>query len=158
MHAVEALALAPVGAGLGAEAVRDPRELLGKLGLVEDLVGVEAAEGDLGGSDQAEVRVGDRVDLGLGPSWIEADSGEDFRFGEVRGGVGDEAVREQQVEREALEAEFEEHRFVFEKVELGPGDAGTALEIDEVEPCPDLDVVERRKIEGRDRAHTAELA
>ena len=54
-------------AGLGAEAVREADVLDRQLGLVEDLVGVHPAEGDLGGADQAEVGVLDRVDLGLRP-------------------------------------------------------------------------------------------
>ena len=65
VHAVEALALAAVRAGLGAEAVREAGVLHRQRLLVEDLVREEPAERDLGRADQAQVGVRDRVDLRL---------------------------------------------------------------------------------------------
>ena len=65
VDAVEPAAGPARGAGLGAEAVRQPDVLDRQRGLVEDLVGVHPAQGDLGGADQAQVGVLDRVDLRL---------------------------------------------------------------------------------------------
>ena len=55
-----------------------PTYLMGNSALVEQLVGVHAAQGDLGGADQAEVGVLDRVDLGLDPSGRESDALQDL--------------------------------------------------------------------------------
>src|SRR5215472_4344523 len=51
MDPVKTFALAPVRSGLGAEAVREPRELQGELLLVENRVRVETPERDLRGTD-----------------------------------------------------------------------------------------------------------
>ena len=61
-----------------------PTYFSGSCGLVEDLVGVHPAQGDLGGADQAEVGVLDRVDLRLGAPGREADAFQDRRCGPGR--------------------------------------------------------------------------
>ena len=55
VHAVQAARRAARGAGLGAEAVADAAQLDRQLLGVEDLVGVHAAERDLGRRHQAQV-------------------------------------------------------------------------------------------------------
>ena len=84
MDAVQPLAGPAARAGLGAEAVREADILDGQLRLVEHLVGVHAAQGDLGRADQAQVRILDGVDLGLGPARREADAFQDLVAGQVR--------------------------------------------------------------------------
>ena len=84
VDAVQPLARPARRAGLGAEAVREADVLQGQVGLVEDLVGVHPAQRDLGGADQAEVGVLDRVDLRLRPPGREADPFEDASCGPGR--------------------------------------------------------------------------
>ncbi len=72
------------GAGLGPEAMRQPDVLDGQVRLVEDLVGVHSAQRDLGGADQAEVGVLDRVDLRFDPARREPDPLQDTDYGPGR--------------------------------------------------------------------------
>ena len=65
VDAVQAARVAARRPGLGAEAVRQADVLERQSRLVEDLVAVHAAERDLGRGDQAQVGVGDAVDLRL---------------------------------------------------------------------------------------------
>ena len=107
------------GAGLGAEAVRQPDVLDRQLALVEDLVGVHAAQGDLGGADQAQVGVLDRVDLRLGPSGREADPFQDTVAGQVGRDDRREPGGDQFSEGELLKGQVEQHGVVLEEVEAG---------------------------------------
>ena len=77
MNPVEALALAPMGAGLGSETMGDAGHAHGQVGLVEDTVDPQAAQGDLCGTHQAEVVILDGVDIGFLAAGIETKPGQD---------------------------------------------------------------------------------
>ena len=63
-----------------------------------------------------------------------------------------EAFREQHVQRVTLQASSKQHGVVLEKVKAVAGDAGAALEVDQVELFAQRDVVERLEVElGRRR-------
>ena len=68
VDAIQAARVAARCAGLGAEAVRQADVLQRQFEFVEDLVAVHAAQRDLGRGDQAQVGVGEGVDLPLSGS------------------------------------------------------------------------------------------
>ena len=129
----------------------------GQSGLVEDLVGVHPAQGDLGGADQAEVGVLDRVDLRLLPAGVEADPLQDADPGQVGGDDGDESPPRQLPDGELLEGHLQQDRVVLEEVEPGARDLAAGLEVDQVERLADLDVVLRLEVERPGGADLAEL-
>ena len=73
MHAVEPLARLTRGPRLGPEAVRYAYILNWKAGLVDGLPRVHPAQGDLGGADERQVGLFDRIDLRLRAARVEAD-------------------------------------------------------------------------------------
>ena len=144
VDAVQALALASVSTRLGAEAVRQTRELDRKIVLVHDRVGVHPAEGDLGRPDQAQVVVRDRVDLRLFATRVVADAGDDLGPRDVGRSVQCEALALHRVESEALQGMLEQHGLVLEEVPLLARDLPAALEVDEIELRGDLEVIPGR--------------
>ena len=70
--------------------------------------------------------------------------------------VGVKPSLHQHVERVALQGQFQQHGVVLEEVEAVAGDAGPALEVDQVELLGQLDVVQRLEIELRQRRLAAE--
>jgi hypothetical protein len=119
--------------------------------LVENLVGVHPAQGNLGGSDQAEVGLLDRVDLRLLASGVEADPFEDAHPGEVGGDDRDVTATGQLADGELLERQLQEDRVVLEEVESCARDLSAGLEVDQVEALADLDVILRLEVEGLGR-------
>ena len=83
VNAVDAARGPAVGTRLGAEAVADAAQLDRQRIGVERLVGVEPAERDLRGPDQAEFGVFDAVDLRLRPARQETDAVQNPILGEV---------------------------------------------------------------------------
>ena len=158
VHAVEPPAGPAGGAGLGAEAVRQADVLDRQAGLVEDLVGVHPAQRDLGGADQAEVGVLDRIDLRLVPARREPDPLQDLIAGQVGSDDGREPGRDQFSEGELLEGQVQEHGVVLEEIKAGAADLAAGLEVDQVEGLAELDVVLGREVERAGRADLAELA
>src|SRR5262249_36342836 len=158
VHAVEAAALLARGAGLGAEAVRDARHAHGQRRDVEHLVVVEAAESDLRGADQVEVGAGERVDLRLVAARRDGEAVDDLPPRDVGRQVGHVAGADRALEREALERQIEQHGLAAQEVPLLAGDARAALEVEEVEPLADREVVARREVEAPRLAYAAQLA
>ena len=78
VHAVEPAAGPSGGPGFGAETVREAHVLDRQVRLGQDIVGVHPAQGDLGGADQAEVAVLDRIDLRLFAARREPDPLQDI--------------------------------------------------------------------------------
>ena len=146
------------GARLGAEAVRQPDVPDGQLAFVEQLVGEHAAQRDLGGADQAEVAVLDRVDLRLDPSGGEPDAFQNTVTGKIGSDDGREPGSDQGSDRELLKCQLQEHGVVLEKVEAGARDLAAGLEVDQVEGLAELDMVLDREVESPRRADLAELA
>ncbi len=120
-----------------------PASWIGSSSSWSDGVGVEAAERDLRGADQAQVLVRERVDLRLRAARVVAEAVHDRGPREVGRDVGREALLEHHVEREALERELEQHRLVLQVVELLAGHLGAAVEVEQVELRAELHVIER---------------
>ncbi len=158
VHAVEALALAAVRPGFGAEAVRDAGELARQIAFGEQRVEEEAAERDLRGAHQTEIGVGDRVDLRLVAARVVAEAVDDLGLREVGRRVQLEAVGAQHLDREPLERQLEQHGFVLQVVELGARHLGAGLEVDEVVFLGELEMIERLEREVRRFAVAADLA
>ena len=158
VHAVEPAALASGRARLGAEAVRDAGEAERKRSLLEDLVGVQAAQRDLGRSDQVEIHPRNRIDLRLGAARAEGEAVDDGLARQIGRREGRVAATHHGVEREALERQVEQHRLVLQEVELLPGDLRPRLEVDQRELLPERDVIERIEGEPARRTHAAQLA
>ena len=124
------------GAGLGAEAVRQADVFARQVRLVEDLVAVHAAERDLGRGDQAQVAVGDAVDLPrlrVRVARHEADAFQHVDAGQVRRDDRRVALFNERLHGVLDEGQFQQHGLVLEEVELLPGDRGPGLEIGQVE-------------------------
>ena len=85
--------------------------------LVQDLVGEHSAQGDLGGADQAEVGVLDRIDLRLDPARREPDPLQDTIAGQVGRDDGREPGVDQFSQGELLECQVEEDGVVLEEIE-----------------------------------------
>ena len=134
-----------------------PTYFLGRSASAKNVVGVHPAQGDLGGADQAEVGIRDRIDLRLLASRVEPDPFEDRNACEVGGDDRREAVPDERGHRELLQREIEEHGVVFEEVEPVARDFATAFEIDEVERLANLDVVFRLEVENARGADFAEF-
>ena len=134
-------------AGFRAEAVGEAGVFEGQRGGVEDLVFLRAAQRDLGRGDEAQVAVFDRINLRFGPAGQKADPRKHFVPGQVGRGEEREAVGPQFLQRELHEAQLQQHGLVLEEVEAVAGDPGAGLEVDEVEPLHQLDVVEGLEIE-----------
>ena len=83
VHAIKAAAGPAGGPRFGAETVREPDVLERQVGLGEDIVGVHPAQRDLGGADQAQVAVLDRIDLRLLAAGGEPDALQDIITGQV---------------------------------------------------------------------------
>ena len=158
VDAVKSAAGAAVGAGLDAEAMAEARDEEGQAFGGDDCVHEDAAEGDLGGGDEAEVEAVDAVDLGLLAAGIEAGAFEDAHAGEVRRGVEDESLAGQGFEGEPAQGEFQKDRLVLEEEEVGPGDLGRAVEVHETERLAEGDVVLGRKVKAGNPAPSAEFA
>ena len=127
-----------------------PTYRFGSSRLVEDLVLVHAAEGDLGGGDQAQVGVGDRVHLPgvrVRVAGHEADAFEHLDAGEVRRDDRREPGLHRRLHGVLHEGDFEQRGLVLEEVELLPGDLGAGLEVGEVERLAQGDVVLRLEVE-----------
>ena len=116
------------------------------------------AQRDLGGADQAEVAVLDRIDLRFVPARREPDPLQDTITGQVGRDDGSESRVDQFSERELLECQVEEDGVVLEEVEAGPADLAGGLEIDQVEVLAQLDVVLGLEVELAGRADFADLA
>ena len=157
MDSIQSLARPTRRAGLGAEAVRDPDVLQRQRGLVEDVIGVHPAEGNLGRADQTKVGVLDGVDLRLGPARVESDPFEDRDPGEVGGCDRSKPGLDQRVERELLKRQVKQHGVVLEEVEPIPRDLAAGLEVDQIQGPADLDVVLGREVEGLRHSHPAQL-
>ena len=116
------------------------------------------AQGDLGGADQAEVGVLDRIDLRLVPARREPDPLQDTIAGQVGRDDGREARVDQFSQGELLERQVEQDGVVLEEVEAGPADLAAGLEVDQVEVLAQLDVVLGLEVEDAGRADLADLA
>ncbi len=145
MHAVEAAGGLAVGPGLGAEAVADAADLERQFVGLEDPLVKCAAERDLGRGDEREVGAGDRVDLRLVATRHEARALEDRVAGEIWRGHHREAFPHQEVDRVALQGQFQEHRVVHQKVEAVARDAGARLEVEEFQVLAERDMIAGRK-------------
>ena len=141
VHAVQPLGELSRGSGLATEAVRDAGQPEGQGRLVQDLAGMVAAQGDLGGADQAGALALDGVDVGLRAAGIEADALEDLGLGYVRRDEGGEALLLQDVQGEADQGKLQEHALVLQVVELRAGHPGGRVEVQDVELLAQLDVV-----------------
>ena len=119
---------------------------------------MHAPQGDLGGADQAEVGVLDRVDLRLHAAGRESDALQDGITCQVGCDDGCKSGADQFPDRELLEGQVQEHRVVLEEVEARAGHLAAGLEVDQVEGLAELDVVLDREVEGARGADLAELA
>ena len=155
MHAIQPAGRPAVGAGLGAEAMADAAVLERQSLFFQDLVGQHAAQRDLGRGHQAQVAVGDAVDLRLRAARHEADALQDFVAGQVGRDRRRETFADQQVDGVALQGQVEQHGVVLEEVEAVAGDLRPGLEIDQVELLAQLDVVQRLEVELRQRRFAA---
>ena len=121
---------------------------------------MHAAQGDLGGGDQAQVGVGHHVDLpclrrsGRGD---EADALEHFDAGQVRRDDRREAVREKRVHGVLHQGQFEQDRLVLEEVELLPRHAAPASKSARSSDSAQRDMVFGREVEGAARPSANDL-
>ena len=152
VNAVEAAAGPAGGPGLGPEAMRQTHVLDRQVGLVQDLVRVHSAQGDLGGADQAEVGILDRIDLRFDPARREPDPLQDMITCQIGRDDGGKSGVDQFSDRELLERQIEQDGVVLEEVEAGAADLAAGLEIDQVEVLAELDVVLRLEVERAGRA------
>src|SRR5262249_32879410 len=141
MHTIQATGIAAGSAGFGAEAVGQADVAEREFGFVENLVHVQAAEGDLGGGDEAEGGVFDGGDLRFGATGDEADAFEDIDLGHVGRDDGGEAGLGKLAHRILDEGDLKQGCFVLEEVELRADDGGACLEVAEVEFFAKSDVV-----------------
>ena len=128
--------------------MRNARESYRKFVLGEDLVGIHAAECNLRGSDQAEIMIGDRIDLAFLAAGAEPEAFDHVRPRDIGCDDRNESARQELVEGEALEREFEQRGLSFQIVEFLARDLCSALEIDEVEIACEREMVPARKVEG----------
>ena len=137
MNAIEPAAGPAGGAGLGPEAMRQPHILDRQGGLIQDLVGKHSAQSDLGGADQAELGVLDRIDLRFHPARREPDPLQNIVTGQIGRDDGCKAGLDQFLQRELLECQVEENGVVFEEVKAGAADlAGRSRNRSGRAPCP----------------------
>ena len=124
-----------------------PQSLIGSCVGFQNLAGQQAAERDLGRGDQAQVAVGDAVDLRFRAAGNVAGALQDLVAGQVGRDRRREALLHQHVERVALQGQFQQHGLVLEEVEAVAGDLGAAFEVDQIELLGQLDVIERLEVE-----------
>ncbi len=86
---------------------------------------------DLGRGDQAEIRVGDAIDLRFRPAGNVAGALQNLIACQVGRDRGREAFPHQQLEGIALQGQFQQHGVVLQKVKAMSGDFGAGFEIDE---------------------------
>ncbi len=125
-----------------------PASRSGSSSLLEDRVGVHAAERDLGGADQAELVAGDGVDLALFAARAEAERFDHVGARQIGRHDREEALGHDLVEGEALERQLEQRRLALQEVELLARDLRRALEVDEVEGGGEGEVVLRLEVEA----------
>ncbi len=141
VDAIEAAALATVGAGLGAEAMREPGVGLWQGILSQDLVHVVAAQGDLRRGDQREVTLLDVVNLLLLTPGVEANALEDLLPGEIRRHHRKEALLQHLMEGILLKRQVERHQPALEIVKARSGYLRGMAKVDEVGRFAQLHVV-----------------
>ena len=125
-----------------------PTYFCGKLGFVEDLVAMHAAERDLGGGDEAQIGVGDRVDLPrlrIRVAGHEADPLQHLDAGQVGRDDRRVAARDQLLHRVLDQRHLQQCGFVLEEVELLAGHRGAGFEIDEIERFGQSNVILRAR-------------
>ena len=110
--------------------MRDAHQLERELALLQDRIRVQAAERDLRGPDQIQVRIGDGVDLRLRAARAEGEAVHDLPARQVGRGEGGESLAHCDLEGEALEGELEQHGRVLQEVELLAGDSGPRFEVE----------------------------
>ena len=137
--------------------MRQPDVFHGQVGLVEDLVREHAAQSDLGGADQAQVGVFDRINLRFITARREPDPLQDIITGQVGRDDGSEPGVDQFSQRELLQCQIEQNGVVLEEIESGPADLAGRLEIDQIQALAQLDVVFDLEIEHAWRADLAQL-
>ena len=128
------------GPGLAPVAGGPAHVALGPGGQVEDLVGVVAGQGHLGGAGEVEVVGGQVVDL-VAVGAQEAGAAHDLRGHEGGGGHRGEAVGDGGVQGGRHEGQLQAHAPALEVVEAGPGDLGAAAGVDDVQALADRQVV-----------------
>ena len=128
------------GPGLAPVAGGPAHVALGPGGQVEDLVGVVAGQGHLGGAGEVEVVGGQVVDL-VAVGAQEAGAAHDLRGDEGGGGHRGEAVGDGGVQGGRHEGQLQAHAPALEVVEAGAGDLGAAAGVDDVQALADRQVV-----------------
>ena len=128
------------GPGLAPVAGGPAHVALGPGGQVEDLVGVVAGQGHLGGAGEVEVVGGQVVDL-VAVGAQEAGAAHDLRGHEGGGGHRGEAVGDGGVQGGRHERQLQAHAPALEVVEAGAGDLGAAAGVDDVQALADRQVV-----------------
>ena len=151
MHAIQPAGRPAVGAGFGAVAMADAAVFERQAVFFQHLVGQQAAERDLGRGHEAQVAVGDAIDLRFRAARREADALQNFVAGQIGRDRRREAFADQQVDGIALQRQFEQHGVVLEKVKAVAGDFRARFEIDQIEPLGQFDVIERLEVERRQR-------
>ena len=128
------------GPGLAPVAGGPAHVALGPGGQVEDLVGVVAGQGHLGGAGEVEVVGGQVVDL-VAVGAQEAGATHDLRGDEGGGGHRGEAVGDGGVQGGRHEGQLQAHAPALEVVEAGAGDLGAAAGVNDVQALADRQVV-----------------
>ena len=144
------------GPGLAPVAGGPAHVALGPGGQVEDLVGVVAGQGHLGGAGEVEVVGGQVVDL-VAVGAQEAGAAHDLRGDEGGGGHRGEAVGDGGVQGRRHEGQLQAHAPALEVVEAGPGDLGAAAGVDDVQALADRQVVGGLEALGSEVAGPAAL-
>ncbi len=83
VDAIEAVRFATVGAGLGAEAMRQTHIFEWELVFIDHFVHVVAAKRDFRRADERKIRVLDRVDLRFRTAWLESGPEKHFITGKI---------------------------------------------------------------------------
>ena len=127
------------GAGLAAEAGRDPGVASGSPRL-DDLVGVQGGEGDLGGADQEQLVLGDLVDhlplAGEEPGPEQRALADQDRRHDRR-----EPLLAEQLDGEADQRQLDQHEVAEQVGEAGARGGGGLLGLDQAEGAADVEMV-----------------
>ena len=115
--------------------------------LFEDFILVHAADRDFGSRNQRQVTPFNGIDLRRIATRNEADPLQNFVTGKVGRNDGHETLLPDTVHRVLDECQFEQYRFVLEKVEAGSGNFATPFHVDQVEPFAKFEMIEWFEVE-----------
>jgi hypothetical protein len=90
------------------------------------------------------------------PARNKADAFQHAVVGEIGRGHRREALAHEDVDGVLLQSQFQEHGFVFEEIKSVAGNVGAAFKIDQIEFFGQFHVIQRFKVEFRQRGFAAE--